>query len=118
MRTASAAVLKRPAASLTPRAPRPGTRLRRLYDVLQSARGLPITLDWRAMGYSAKGQRGALHQLMDFYGLDLRLLHRNSRPGRYHAGSAPATWVLAGEYIGPTYHDYIVQRLTKTKGDA
>jgi len=110
MRTASAAALKHRANPPAPRAPRPGTRLRRLYDVLQASRGLPCRLDAAALGYPRRTDLGSdMRALTDFYGLDIRLLHHNGHPdGR---GRAPGTWVLAGEYIGPAYRDYIAQRL-------
>lgn len=121
MRTASAHSLKSRTAPPTPRAPRPGTRLRRLYDTLQTARGLPVPMDWRALGFTrVRTAYTSLKYLQDFYGLDVRCVQRGAGTSRYRKGEpgTPGYWVLAGEWIGPTYHDYIAPRLTQEIPDA
>src|ERR1051325_3444783 len=75
--------------------PRTGTKIRELYDLFQSNRGVPID-------YCTTDNRGAVHTrmevLMDSYGLDIRRI-RNGK------------WVLAGEWFGKAYIDYIQDRI-------
>jgi|SRR5882724_8899568 len=79
--------------------PREGTHLREVYDLFQSSKGVPI--EW------SPGNRGKyIMDLTDFYGLDIRRLQSgNSRSGR------KSQYVLAGEWIGRVYIDYIAERL-------
>jgi len=71
--------------------PREGSKLRETYDLLMSNKGVTIDIN---LGYLP----GHLYQLMDYYGLDIRMIKR----GR---------WVLAGEWFGTTYVDYIADRI-------
>jgi hypothetical protein len=71
--------------------PREGTKLREIYDLFQANKGLPI-----AFKSDPHGTRVA--NLINFYGLDLRCI----RQGK---------WVLAGEWFGKVYVDYIAQRV-------
>jgi len=76
--------------------PREGTRIRGLYDMFMERRGLPI--EWSVNYLTAR----AIDDLRDYYGLDIR----NLGYGR---------WVLAGEWFGPTYIDYIADRIAKAE---
>ena len=78
--------------------PREGTRLRRMYDLLMANKGLPIKVSLTRFENAPYHTGQFVHQLQDFYGLDIRRIH-NSR------------WVLAGEWFGSTYKDYIAERL-------
>lgn len=99
MRMDSAAVAKGHFAPSSHRAPKEGTRLRRLYDLLMANKGVPIEQPLTMFENRPAGVAGALiEQLRNYYGLDIRKL----RYGR---------WVLAGEWFGTTYRDYIVDRL-------
>jgi hypothetical protein len=77
--------------------PQDGTRRRELYDVFKANEGIPI----RVKLNHDRGDHTAITALRDTYGLDIRLLRRG--PG--------ATWVLAGEWFGSEYVDYIAQRI-------
>jgi hypothetical protein len=95
MRCASVSSIKHPnrGAPLRDR-PHIGSPLGNLYDRFLASRGLPID-------YSTSAGRSQLEQLRNFYGLDIR------RVGR-------SRWVLAGEWFGRVYVDYIAERI----GDA
>lgn len=72
--------------------PREGTPLRETYDLFQANRGIPIS-------YTRDRHRSMqIPQLQDFYGLDIR----NVGYGR---------WLLAGEWFGRVYVDYVAERL-------
>lgn len=79
--------------------PREGTKLRALYDLLVANKGYPVTV--------SKANKYRLVQLRDFYGLDI--IHISGR-GRGHP---PIRWLLAGEWFGRTYVDYIADRINK-----
>ena len=80
-------------------APHEGTKLRALYDLFMANKGIviekPIT-----MGEPPGRIYARLSALRDFYGLDIRKI-RNGH------------WVLAGEWFGRVYVDYIAQRLAE-----
>lgn len=81
--------------------PRDGTKLRALYDQFMANKGVPVEMTIAAMlGSPNKG--GEVDQLRDFYGLDIRKLGY----GR---------WVLAGEWFGKTYVDYIAERIAQAE---
>lgn len=83
--------------------PREGTRLRAVYDLFQAQRGLPVEYQ------HGQGER-LFAQLTDFYGLDIRRLRNgSSRVGRI------STYILAGEWFGRVYVDYIAERLEKDR---
>lgn len=72
--------------------PKPGTKLRGIYDLFQENKGLPLH-------FPTSGSSG-LYQLTDFYGLDIIRLKKN-------------TWLLAGEWYGKVYVDYVAERILK-----
>jgi len=75
--------------------PREGTKLRAIHDLFVANKGIPI-----AFSTSGAPARARIEQLRNFYGLDIRCLAR----GR---------WVLAGEWYGSTYVDYIADVIHK-----
>jgi hypothetical protein len=83
-----------------PSAPHPheGTRTRELYDFFKANEGVPLKLT------SSRKDRAKIAALQDVYGLDIRCL--------WHG-----TWVLAGEWFGSRYVDYIAQRITERSRD-
>lgn len=90
MRTTSAAQAKGKETSPRQNAPRPGTAIRVAYDLLQANHGLPVTI---------RDPYGVIKaQLQDIYGLDIR----NCGQHRY---------LLAGEWFGRVYIDYVAERL-------
>lgn len=97
MRVLSAAASKRNESLLNgaQMKPREGTALRGVYDFFISQKGVPIA--W-------KRKRGDtnIDRLKDIYGLDIRCLRQG-------------LWVLAGEWFGSTYVDYIADRIGKDR---
>jgi hypothetical protein len=83
-----------------PRAEHPheGTRTRELYDFFKANEGVPLKLT------ISRNDRAKITALQDVYGLDIRCV-------RY------GTWVLAGEWFGSRYVDYIAQRITERSRD-
>jgi len=81
--------------------PREGTKLRAMYDLLMANKGVPIDISLSKL-YGRKCMSSQVSALTDFYGLDIRNLKR----GR---------WVLAGEWFGATYVDYIADRIAKAE---
>jgi hypothetical protein len=80
--------------------PRTGTRLGELYELFKANEGIPIVgVTFTGSSYTRIGQ------LQDFYGLDIRCIHR----GGHQRGKS--TWVLAGEWFGSEYVDYIARRI-------
>ena len=75
--------------------PREGTRLREIYDMFKEKPGLPI--HWS----THTNECIALGQLRDFYGLDIRRVDKHRR----------GLWILAGEWFGSRYRDYVQERL-------
>jgi hypothetical protein len=67
--------------------PNRGTKIRELYDYFLRYRGIPVAV-------ASNGN--TLQRLQDDYGLDIRQIKRG-------------TWVLAGEWNGSIYIDYIAQ---------
>ena len=82
--------------------PGEGTKLRKFYDILQANKGKPFDYNIRREfgGYSAN----FMSQLQDFYGLDIRV----KRLGR---GVDHAEYLLAGEWFGRVYVDYVAERM-------
>lgn len=78
--------------------PHEGTRMRRVFDIFMANKGVPVDIAPSQFGGRNKGS--VVRQLTDIYGLDLRCI----RPGR---------WVLAGEWFGRHYVDYIAERLAE-----
>jgi hypothetical protein len=86
--------------------PGSGTRLGDLYELFKANEGIPIGgLSFTRSDYSGIGQ------LQDYYGLDIRCIRR----GGHQRGKS--TWVLAGEWFGSEYVDYIAQRITERSRD-
>ena len=48
--------------------------------------------------------------LIDVYGLDIR---SRSHPGAWGTGSSEREYILAGEWFGKVYVDYIAEQLEK-----
>jgi hypothetical protein len=86
--------------------PHEGTRTRALYDLFKANEGIPIG----DLSLSVS-DHNTLIRLQDFYGLDIRCIHR----GGHQRGKS--TWVLAGEWFGSRYVDYIAQRITERSRD-
>ena len=79
--------------------PRQGSRLRAIYDVFVENKGKPIEMP-------AGLDKGNMAQLTDYYGLDIRHIQR----GFHRNGiNRPSLYVLAGEWFGKTYIDYIAE---------
>jgi len=82
--------------------PREGTAIREIYDLFQANKGVPIE-------FTIPRNRRVVDSLIDFYGLDIRCLHR----GRRHCGKS--RWVLAGEWFGSVYVDYVAAHVCSSK---
>jgi hypothetical protein len=94
------------------RAPGEGTRIRRLYDVLQTARGLPIDVNAEQLGYYNRVSFSAdVAKLRDFYGMDIILIHRAVKGRPRGKGRIPSLYILAGEWFGREYQDYVAPRV-------
>jgi hypothetical protein len=98
-RVASAADMKRgPRGHSLFERPREGSALRRVYDMfippLTIVRTHKIAAEY---GGKSRSAFRAVRQLIDFYGLDLRL--------RRHG-----EWWLVGEYVGSEYRDYFAEQ--------
>lgn len=102
MRCTSAAIMKRGRKKgYNPRpAPREGSELRVVYDTLQASRGIPIEFA------PSRALLMRFRDLTDFYGLDIRGTDRGDR-----RTNRPSKFVLAGEWFGRVYIDYIAERL-------
>lgn len=99
MRCATVAQCKRSHSAMLQNVPREGSRLRAIYDLFQSRKGLPVEFYQRRYG-------AEIRQLTDFYGFDIRRLQSgNSQTGR------ASLYVLAGEWFGKVYIDYIAERI-------
>lgn len=77
-------------------APRPGTKLRLLYDMFQAHRGKVVQLSQADTNHNRR-----IVDLTDYYGLDIR----NVKYGGHY--------MLVGEWIGGTYRDYLVEALKR-----
>jgi hypothetical protein len=80
-------------ASQTNLKPKEGTKLRARYDLFMANKGVPIDRP-----LSGKRNPRLIHDLRDYYGLDIRCLGYRR-------------WVLAGEWFGPVYIDYIADKI-------
>ena len=78
--------------------PGAGTQLRALYDLFMSSKGRVIDFNYPT------GGRPML-DLADYYGLDIRRVARGK-------------WVLAGEWYGRVYLDYLAEHLASKKARA
>lgn len=99
MRARSPAVSKGQRSPNARLAPKEGSKLRRAFDLLMANKGVPIDVALTCF----EGKRN-LHRvvddLQDYYGLDIRMLQ-------------PGKWVLAGEWFGKNYRDYIADRIAE-----
>ncbi len=77
--------------------PAEGSALRELYDLFYANRGRVI--EWK---YNCKAAGRTIDDLRDYYGMDIRRI-RNSR------------WILAGEWFGRVYIDYVAERIEAGK---
>lgn len=77
--------------------PTAGTRLRKIYDLFQANKGRPIAFLTRDHGGTNQ-----IAALVDYYGLDIICLRRGQ-------------WLLAGEWFGRVYVDYVAQRLAQSE---
>jgi len=77
--------------------PTPGSLADQIYQRLTSSKGKIVDLsDLR--GKRSRDRWLAIGQLMDFYGLDIRKIHPRKHDALY---------VLAGEWFGSHYSDYV-----------
>lgn len=82
--------------------PREGTRIREVYDLFQSRRGLPVEFQTT----DTAADKTILIRLIDTYRMDIRCIRKGSRRvGRR------SLWLLAGEWFGRVYVDYVAQHL-------
>jgi hypothetical protein len=93
MRHEPASSLRGKSTSPTNPVPKEGTQIREVYDLFQANKGVPID-------FKTKRNTRVVADLVDFYGLDIRRI-RNG------------VWVLAGEWFGKVYVDYIAQNIEK-----
>ena len=80
--------------------PAEGTKLRSLYDLFMCRKGEVLE---DAISVRLKGNGRALADLRDYYGLDIRCIGYRQ-------------WVLAGEWFGRVYVDYIAERIRGDSG--
>jgi hypothetical protein len=92
MRTTPASELKKQTRRRINSIPREGSRIRALYDLFHTNKGQVI--DFAA----STGNGRPMADLIEYYGLDIRRVAR----GR---------WVLAGEWFGRVYLDYVSEHL-------
>ena len=95
MRIDSVNSMKHKGGRVLQKIPAKGTRLRQIYDLFQASQGLPVKLS-----LSKNDVKGTFSQLINFYGMDIRHIAKHE-------------WVLAGEWIGRVYIDYIAERLAE-----
>jgi hypothetical protein len=78
--------------------PSEGSKLRAVYDLFQRSKG-------RVIDYASPNNDRLLADLQDYYGLDIRRVAR-------------CKWVLAGEWFGLIYRDYIAEHSTFEEEEA
>ena len=78
--------------------PREGSAVRKLYDRFMANKGIVIELVTHGTSRERRITYHQIEQLRNTYGLDIRMI-------RYRQ------WVLAGEWFGGKYVDYIAERL-------
>jgi hypothetical protein len=97
----SAAAAKRGTVRVKDVLPREGTVTRKVYDMFMASRGVPIAFSHSALDRRHKcNMCSILEALRSRYGLDIRVLE-------------PGKWVLAGEWFGKNYIDYIAAHLNE-----
>lgn len=98
MRSQSVGNIKNKTCSHSQPIPREGSKIREVYDLFYANKG--VAIEWHF-----SGSNRLILDLQDYYGLDIRNLQKGSpRTGR------PSKWVLAGEWFGKTYVDYIATK--------
>lgn len=100
MRMETAAVAKGQRDHSSHLLPAEGTRLRRLYDLFANNKGIVIEGAVTRFDNSRYSLSPAIEQLRNFYGMDIRKLGYKR-------------WVLAGEWFGTTYRDYMADRFSE-----
>ena len=80
--------------------PRPGTRIRAIYDLLMENKGKWIKVDSNKF-QSVQAAWTSMTYLKNFYGLDI--VGRGQGRGHKYG-----EWLLAGEWFGKVYIDYVV----------
>lgn len=94
--------------------PTEGTFIRRLYDILQASKGLPVRLNYKEYGPWGGTMGVLLEQLRNFYGLDIRRVPGSGkRDGKEGRGAQKSQYCLVGEWIDEKYVDYVAQRLAE-----
>lgn len=81
---------------LLPDAPGEGTMARKYYDLFKSQPGIPIKMSWSM--FLSRNPTAIKQRLINEYGLDIRCLKKG-------------LWVLAGEWHGRVYIDYIAEQI-------
>jgi hypothetical protein len=76
--------------------PKEGTNIRRVYDLLMENRGRWVIMTSQSVGVPWKGLSSICERLNDSYGLDIR--------------KGYGKWLLAGEWFGKVYIDYVVEQ--------
>lgn len=90
MRLPSASELKKQTRRQINPIPREGSKIRAIYDLFHSNKG-------RVIDFAASTDNGRpMFALIEYYGLDIRRV-------------APRKWVLAGEWFGSEYRDYVIE---------
>jgi len=98
MRTTPASELKKQTRRQINSIPREGSKIRALYDLFHSNKG-------QVIDFASPCNDRPLSDLRDYYGLDISRV-------------APCKWVLAGEWFGRAYRDYIAEHLTSLEQGA
>lgn len=113
MRTGSAASIRHMSGRRSGNAarqlrPDPESAIGQLYDLFMANKAKPVQLpsDWMP-----KGHNTWRFQLEEIYGLDIRKVPGSMRGGR--RGPGRASYMLVGEWFGPTYVDYFAQRIVE-----
>jgi hypothetical protein len=85
--------------------PNEGSKIREVYDQFQASKGVPIEWSYKTSGCCG---RRLMQDLKDYYGLDIRRIQSgSSKTGR------KSLYVLAGEWFGSEYVDYIAKVIEK-----
>lgn len=90
--------------------PRQGSRVRYFYDLLMASKGVPVDLGISSKKKESGGDAARLQTLINCYGLDIRV-------AQYKHGSKPKLYVLAGEWFGSVYVDYIAEAMERKEAD-
>jgi hypothetical protein len=99
---------KRPQGPELQTAPRPGSKLRDLYDFLNDNEGAFITLINKGK-FGKSSDLAARIETLREYDLDIRIINGMNRgfPGKKTKYGSPRVYVLAGNNKGPKYDDII-----------